>query len=147
MQNHYTPDEKSGKTIKKKRKASSKAIFISFRVTTEQLERINALAAKCGVDRSRYVLLRSLHYEPRPRLTTEQEAAVGNLMGCRTDLLNFVKALHGMKAEQRKEMFSNLPFMYDWTGHLGRLYNLLGDFLDNVMGPNSLSNLRFKEQG
>lgn len=146
MQNHYTLDSKSEKSREKKPSASSGDRFISFRVTSEQQERINELAAKCGIDRSRYILMRCLCYEPRLRLTAEQEAAVNNLMGCRTDLLNFVKALRGMKPEKRQEMFNNLPFMYDWTRHLGEMYNILGDFIDLVNGPNKVSNQRFKEQ-
>lgn len=146
MQNHYNPDSKSEKTSDKKRSASSSDRFISFRVTQEQFERITSLADKCGIDRSCYILMRCLFYEPRLRLTPEQEAEINNLMGCRTDMLNFAKALRGMKPEKRKEMFNNLPFMYEWTRLLGEMYNKLGYFLDLVNSENSVSNHNFKEQ-
>lgn len=141
------PDKESGNpSDKRKRRPYSGDRFISLRVTQEQMERINSLASDCGIPRSRYILLRCLLYEPRLRLTPEQEAAVNNLMGCRTDLLNFVKALRGMKPEKRQEMFNNLPFMYEWTRLLGKMYDILGGFLDLVNSPNTISNQRFKEK-
>ena len=61
--------ENKKKKVKEKRDST-----ISFRVSKSQREKITSLARECGMSLSDYVLSRAYGYEPKVRLTPEQEA-------------------------------------------------------------------------
>ena len=61
--------ENKKKKVKEKRDST-----ISFRVSKSQREKITSIANECGMSLSDYVLSRAYGYEPKVRLTPEQEA-------------------------------------------------------------------------
>ena len=60
------------------------------------------------------------------------------LIGCRSDLLNYTSALHGMSPERRRQMFNSYPFMLEWLKELGKLANRITDILDKVQQANRM---------
>ena len=70
-------DAENKKKVKEKRDST-----ISFRVSRSQREKITVLAEECGMNLSDYVLSRAYEYEPRIRLTPEQEAHYRTAFSC-----------------------------------------------------------------
>ena len=89
----------------------TRCVFIGAKVTPRQKEHIKSLAAQCGMTISDYLLARAYNYQPQARLTKEEAALLQNLDNCRSDLVKYTSALHGMSTKQRMIMFNQIPFM------------------------------------
>ena len=80
--------ENKKKKVKEKRDST-----ISFRVSKSQREKITGLAGECGMNLSDYVLSRAYGYEPKVRLTPEQEAVREQLVIARSDYAKYTSML------------------------------------------------------
>lgn len=77
-------------TENKKKKVKEKHdSTISFRVSKSQREKITSIANECGMSLSDYVLSRAYEYEPKVRLTPEQEAVREQLVIARSDYAKY----------------------------------------------------------
>lgn len=118
--------------------ADRRTEYIGAKVTPGQKQRIRRLADRCGMTVSNYILARASGYRPKARLTASQQAIMETLIGCRSDLLNYTSALHGMSPERRRQMFNSYPFMLEWLKELGKLANRITDILDRVQQANRM---------
>ena len=112
--------------------------YVGARVTPGQKQHIRRLADECGMTVSNYILARASGYRPKARLTARQEAVMEALIGCRSDLVNYTSALHGMNPEKRKQMFNSYPFMLEWLKELGKLADRITGVLDKIRADNRL---------
>lgn len=78
----------------------TRSVFIGAKVTPTQKEHIKSLAGQCGMTVSDYILSRAYNFKPKARLTKEEAALLQNLDDCRSDLIKYTSALHGMSTKQ-----------------------------------------------
>ncbi len=78
---------------KKKEVKEKRVSTISFRVSKSQRGKITGTAKECGMSLSDYVLSRAYGYEPKARLTPEQEAVREQLVITRSDYANTPRCL------------------------------------------------------
>lgn len=109
-----TEDMKNKKKIVKERRDST----ISFRVSGSQRIRIEELADKCGMSLSSYVLSRAFGYDPKPRLTHDENLILEELLKNRSDYVRYASMLNNMSQEQRRNLFRDNAWM---RGALERL--------------------------
>ncbi len=98
---------------------------ISFRVSKSQREKITSLARECGMSLSDYVLSRAYGYEPKVRLTPEQEAVREQLVIARSDYAKYTSMLNTMSQDERRAMFRNQPWMIDALRLLGKTADMI----------------------
>ena len=121
--------ENKKKKVKEKRDST-----ISFRVSRSQRERITGLAGECGMRLSDYVLSRA--YEPKARLTPEQEAVREQLVIARSDYAKYTSMLNAMPQDERRAMFRNQPWMIDALRLLGRTADRITRLIKKHCAPN-----------
>lgn len=122
-------------------------VFIGAKVTPTQKEHIKSLAAKCGMTVSDYLLSCAYNFKPKARLTKEEATLLQNLDDCRSDLVKYTSALHGMSTKQRMVMFNQIPFMVDWLKELGNVAESVCQFLNAVKEKNKIpSNPKSEEE-
>lgn len=137
--------EADGKKAKKKRE--SRGTTISFRVSTSQRKHIGRLADKCGMTLSDYVLARSYYYQPKSRLTPEQEAVRDELITVRSDYARYTSMLNGMSQNERRAMFRNQSWMIRALQLLGRTAEAITRIIDRCFAPNRVpENPEIQEQ-
>ena len=68
------------------------------KVTEQELSQIKSTAGQCGMTRSDFIRARALNYRPRQRLSVTEVDGLRQLAACRTDMVNFANALHGLNA-------------------------------------------------
>lgn len=116
----------------------TRCVFIGAKVTPRQKEHIKSLAAQCGMTLSDYILSCAYNFKPRARLTKEEAALLQNLDNCRSDLVKYTSALHGMSTKQRMVMFNQIPFMVGWLGELSSVAEGVCQFLEAVKEKNRI---------
>ena len=116
----------------------TRCVFIGAKVTPRQKEHIKSLAAQCGMTVSDYILSCAYNFKPRARLTKEEAALLQNLDDCRSDLVKYTSALHGMSTKQRMTMFNQIPFMVGWLKELGNVAESVCQFLSAVKEHNKI---------
>ncbi len=122
-------------------------VFIGAKVTPTQKEYIKSLATKCGMTVSDYLLSCAYNFKPKARLTKEEAALLQNLDDCRSDLVKYTSALHGMSTKQRVAMFNQIPFMVGWLKELGNVAESVCQFLNAVKEKNKIpSNPKTEEE-
>ena len=127
--------------------SETRSVFIGAKVTPSQKEYIKSQAAQCGMTVSDYLLARAFNYKPMARLTKEETALLQNLDDCRSDLVKYTSALHGMSTKQRMAMFNQIPFMVNWLKELGNVAESVCQFLNAVKEKNKIpSNLKSEEE-
>ncbi len=94
----------------------TRSVFVGARVTPSQRDHIKSLAEQCGMTVSDYILSCAYNFKPKARLTKEEAALLQNLDNCRSDLVKYTSALHGMSTKQRMVMLNQIPFMIGWLG-------------------------------
>lgn len=117
---------------------AKRTVFIGAKVTPQQKEEIRARAQQCGMTVSNYLLSRAYGYTPRARLTRDEAALLQNLDNCRSDLVKYTSALHGMSTKQRMVMFNQIPFMVGWLGELSNVAESVCQFLEAVKEKNKI---------
>jgi len=122
-------------------------VFIGAKVTPTQKEQIKSLAGQCGMTVSDYILSRAYNFKPKARLTKEEAVLLQNLDDCRSDLVKYTSALHGMSTKQRMVMFNQIPFMVGWLKELGNVAENICQFLNAVKEKNKIpSNPKSEEE-
>ncbi len=116
----------------------TRSVFIGAKVTPKQKEYIKSQAAQCGMTVSDYLLARAYNYHPKARLTKEEAALLQNLDNCRSDLVKYTSALHGMSTKQRMAMFNQIPFMVGWLKELGNIAESVCQFLNAAKEQNKI---------
>lgn len=113
-------------------------VFVGAKVTPSQKEHIKSLAVQCGMTVSDYILSCAYNFKPKARLTKEEAALLQNLDDCRSDLVRYTSALHGMSTKQRMIMFNQIPFMVGWLKELGNVAESVCQFLNAVREQNKI---------
>ena len=125
----------------------TRSVFVGAKVTPSQRDHIKSLAEQCGMTVSDYILSRAYNFKPKARLTKEEAALLQNLDDCRSDLIKYTSALHGMSTKQRMAMFNQIPFMVGWLKELGNVAESVCQFLNAVKEKNKIpSNPKTEEE-
>ena len=84
------------------------------KVTEQELAQIKSSAGQCGMTRSDFIRARALGYRPRRRLSEVELDGLRQLAACRTDMINFANALHGLTDDEKVRLFRHRPTMLEW---------------------------------
>ncbi len=125
--------ENKKKKVKEKRDST-----ISFRVSKSQREKITGTAKECGMSLSDYVLSRAYGYEPKARLTPEQEAVREQLVITRSDYAKYTSMLNTMSQDERRAMFRNQPWMIDALRLLGKTADMITRIIKKHFASNRI---------
>lgn len=107
------------------------------KVTEQEFEQIKSTAEQCGMTRSDFIRARSLGYYPRRRLSDSELDGLRQLAACRTDMVNFANALHGLHDDEKVRLFYNKPAMLEWYENVAQVTNRVADFLQSTQRANS----------
>lgn len=125
--------ENKKKKVKEKRDST-----ISFRVSKSQREKITGLAGECGMSLSDYVLSRAYGYEPKVRLTPEQEAVREQLVIARSYYAKYISMLNAMSQDERRAMFRNQQWMIGALRLLGKTADMITRLIKKHFAPNRI---------
>ena len=121
------------------------------KVTKLELSQIKSTADQCGMTRSDFIRARALGYQPRQRLSDAELDGLRQLAACRTDMVNFANALHGLSDNEKIKLFRKQPTMLDWYEKVAYVTNHVTDFLQSAQTANSYpagtTNEEAKEDG
>ena len=121
------------------------------KVTARELSQIKSSAGQCGMTRSDFIRARSLNYRPRQRLSDRELDGLRQLAACRTDMVNFANALHGLSDDEKIRLFRHQPTMLEWYEKVANVTNHVADFLQSAQTANSYpagtTNEEIKEGG
>ena len=107
------------------------------KVTEQELTQIKSTANQCGMTRSDFIRARALGYKPRLRLSDAELDGLRQLAACRTDMVNFANALHGLSGNEKVKLFRHQPTMLDWYEKVAYVTNRVTDFLQSAQTTNS----------
>ena len=125
----------------------TRSVFVGAKVTPSQRDHIKSWAEQCGMTVSDYILSCAYNFKPKARLTKEEAVLLQNLDDCRSDLVKYTSALHGMSTKQRIAMFNQIPFMVGWLKELGNVAENVCQFLNAVKEKNKIpSNPKSEEE-
>lgn len=111
---------------------------MSFRVSKSQREKIEKLAAQCGMNRSEYLLSRAYGYKPKTRLTFAQTKVRDELIIARSDYAKYTSMLNAMTQDERMAMFRNQPWMIEALSRLHKTAELITDIINRYFSPNRI---------
>ena len=131
--------ESKKKKVKEKRDST-----ISFRVSQSQREKITGFAKECGMNLSDYVLSRAYGYEPKLRLTPEQEAVREQLVIARSDYAKYTSMLNAMSQDERRKMFRNQPWMINALRLLGKTADRITRLIKKHFAPNRIPTVKIE---
>ena len=121
------------------------------KVTEQELLQIKDIANQCGMTRSDFIRARALGYKPRQRLSNRELDGLRQLAACRTHLVNFANALHGLTDNEKLRLFRQQPTMLEWYEKVAHVTNHVADFLQSAQTANSYpartTNENAKEDG
>ena len=121
------------------------------KVTELELSQIKSTADQCGMTRSDFIRARVLGYKPRQRLSDRELDGLRQLAACRTDMVNFANALHGLNDNEKVKLFRHQPTMLEWYEKVAHVTNHVADFLQSTQTANSYpagaTNQEAKEDG
>lgn len=107
------------------------------KVTERELSQILDTARRCGMTRSDFIRARALNYRPRQRLSDAEVEGLRQLAACRTDMVNFANALHGLNDDEKIRLFRHQPTMLEWYEKVARVTDRVTDFLHSAQKANS----------
>lgn len=107
------------------------------KVTAQELSQIKSSAGQCGMTRSDFIRARALGYKPRQRLSDKELDGLRQLAACRTDMVNFANALHGLTDDEKVRLFRHQPTMLEWYEKVARVTNHVTAFLKSAQTANS----------
>lgn len=107
------------------------------KVTAQELSMIISSAEQCGMTRSDFIRARALGYKPRLRLSDAELKGLRLLAACRTDMVNFANALHGLTDNEKIKLFRHQPTMLDWYEKVAYVTDRVTDFLQSAQTVNS----------
>lgn len=111
---------------------------MSFRVSKSQREKIEKLAAQCGMNRSEYLLSRAYGYKPKASLTFAQTKVRDELIIARSDYAKYTSMLNAMPQRERMAMFRNQPWMIETLGRLHKTADLITEIINRYFSPNRI---------
>ena len=121
------------------------------KVTEQELAQIKSSAGQCGMTRSDFIRARALGYKPRQRLSDRELDGLRQLAACRTDMVNFANALHGLTDNEKLRLFRHEETMLEWYEKVAHVTNHVADFLQSTQTANSYpagtTNQEAKEDG
>ena len=121
------------------------------KVTGQELSQIKDTADQCGMTRSDFIRARALGYKPRQRLSDKELDGLRQLVACRTDMVNFANALHGLTDNEKIRLFRHEETMLEWYEKVAYVTNRVADFLQSAQTANSYpagtTNQETKEDG
>ena len=110
------------------------------KVTEQELSQIKETASRCGMTRS-----------ARQRLSDRELDGLRQLAACRTDMVNFANALHGLTDNEKLRLFRHEETMLEWYEKVAHVTNHVADFLQSTQTANSYpagaTNQEAKEDG
>ena len=116
-----------------------------------KLAQIKSSANQCSMTRSDFIRARALGYKPRQRLSDAELDGLRQLAVCRTDMVNFANALHGLTDNEKIKLFRHQPTMLDWYEKVAYVTDRVTDFLQSAQTANSYpagtTNEEAKEDG
>ena len=107
------------------------------KVTEQELSQIKSTAEQCGMTRSDFIRARALGYKPRQRLSDRELDGLRQLAACRTDMVNFANALHGLSDNEKIRLFRHEETMLEWYEKVAHVTNHVADFLQSAQTVNS----------
>ena len=107
------------------------------KVTEQELAQIKSTANQCGMTRSNFIRARALGYKPRLRLSDTELDGLRQLAACRTDMVNFANALHGLTDNEKIKLFRHQPTMLEWYEKVAYVTNRVTDFLQSAQTANN----------
>ena len=107
------------------------------KVTELELSQIKSTADQCGMTRSDFIRARALGYKPRQRLSDRELDGLRQLAACRTDMVNFANALHGLNDNEKVKLFRHQPTMLEWYEKVAYVTNRVTDFLQSAQTANN----------
>jgi hypothetical protein len=107
------------------------------KVTEQELSQIKSTAGQCGMTRSDFIRARALNYRPRQRLSVTEVDGLRQLAACRTDMVNFANALHGLNDDEKVRLFRHQPTMLEWYEKVAQVTDHVTDFLQSAQKANS----------
>lgn len=110
----------------------------SFRASDYQYDCIRQKAAECGMTVSDYVLCRAMDYEPRARLTIEQERSLAVLADYKSSVTRLFSTLNGKSQSERMAIVRSAPFMVKWTQALNDDRVKIMGTINEIKRPNKL---------
>lgn len=121
------------------------------KVTEQEFAQIKSSAGQCGMTRSDFIRTRAIGYKPRQRLSDAELGGLRLLAACRTDMVNFDNALHGLSDNEKIKLFRHQPTMLDWYEKVAYVTDRVTDFLQSAQTANSYpagtTNEEAKEDG
>ncbi len=109
---------------------------IVTKVTEQELSQIKSTAEQCGMTRSDFIRARALNYRPRQRLSNDELSGLKQLAACRTDMVNFANALHGLNDNEKIRLFRHQPTMLEWYEKVAQVTDHVTDFLQSAQMAN-----------
>ena len=107
------------------------------KVTEQELAQIKSSAGQCGMTRSDFIRARALGYRPRRRLSEVELDGLRQLAACRTDMINFANALHGLTDDEKVRLFRHRPTMLEWYEKVAAVTDRVTDFLQSAQSANN----------
>lgn len=117
--------------------AQRRGRVIVTKVTEQELVQIKSSAEQCGMTRSDFIRARALGYRPRQRLSDKELDGLRQLAACRTDMVNFANALHGLTDNEKVRLFRHQPTMLEWYEKVAYITDRVTDFLLSSLKANS----------
>lgn len=109
---------------------------IVTKVSEQELSQIKSTAEQCGMTRSDFIRARTLNYRPRQRLSNDELSGLKQLAACRTDMVNFANALHGLNDNEKIRLFRHQPTMLEWYEKVAQVTDHVTDFLQSAQTAN-----------
>ena len=107
------------------------------KVTEQELAQIKSSAGQCGMTRRDFIRARALGYRPRRRLAEVELDGLRQLAACRTDMINFANALHGLTDDEKVRLFRHRPTMLEWYEKVAAVTDRVTDFLQSAQSANN----------
>ena len=107
------------------------------KVTEQELSQIKSTADQCGMTRSDFIRARALGYKPRQRLSDRELDGLRQLAACRTDMVNFANALHGLSDNEKIRLFRHEETMLEWYEKVAHVTNRVANFLQSAQSANN----------
>ena len=123
----------------KKPKAEKRNRVVVTKVTTKEFYKMKILAKRCDMSVSSYIRARSLGYEPKERLSSDEVKSLKNLADCRIDMVNFANALSGLTDLEKLALFRNHKMMFQWYELVASITDAVTEYLQSVQKSNDCS--------
>ena len=144
-------EDNSNQELGQKKPVIRRDKVVVTKVTEQELSQIKDTADLCGMTRSDFIRARALGYKPRQRLSDKELDGLRQLAACRTDMVNFANALHGLSANEKLRLFRHEETMLEWYEKVAHVTNHVADFLQSTQTANSYpagtTNQEAKEDG